>query len=55
MRVEIFSSRDVITLQECVNRFLAEQDYYGVLDIKFTESSETYSAMILYMAKKTDE
>lgn len=55
MRVEIFSSYDVTCLQELVNRFLAEGDYYGVLDIKFTETSETYSAMILYMAKETNE
>lgn len=52
MRVEIFSARDVVTLQAVINRFLAKGDYHGVLDIKFTESDEAYSAMILYTEKE---
>jgi hypothetical protein len=48
MKVKIFVESTTSDLMESVNEFLEEIDQSDVVDIKFNETQDTLSAMIIY-------
>lgn len=48
MKIKVFTKGNTVDLADAVNEFIKELDDSEVVDIKFTESESTLSAMVIY-------
>ena len=48
MRVKIFKGVSISSLEEQINDFLETFEYEELIDIKFQDHGEKYTAMVIY-------
>lgn len=48
IRVALFTKNDRAQLENSINKFLEDFEYFRIIDIKLTDENEYYTAMIIY-------